>query len=65
MAERPGCLAGFLKLAALGWVYDWLQDNFGFGRGCSGAGCGLIFLVLFIAFACYIITTTNWFEFGF
>lgn len=65
MNERPGCLAGLLKLAALGWIYDWLQDNFGFGRGCSGMGCGLIFLVLFIAFACYIMTTTNWFELGF
>jgi len=63
--DRDGCLGGLLKLLALTWVFDWLQDNFGFGRGCSGYGCGFIFLFLFIMFACYIVFTTNWFQFGF
>ena len=25
--ERPGCLGGILKLVALGWIFDWLQDT--------------------------------------
>ncbi len=67
MGNRPGCLSGFLKLALLGWLFDWLQDTFGFGRGasCTGCGCGMILLVLFAIFACSIITNTNWFEFSF
>lgn len=62
MDDRPGCLSGFLKLALLGWLFDWLQDNFGFGRGlsCTGCGCGLILLVIFIALVCSVITGTNW-----
>jgi hypothetical protein len=67
MDGRPGCLAGFLKLFMLSWLFDWLQDTFGFGRGCScsGCGCGVILLVLFIVFACSIMTGTNWFQFSF
>jgi len=67
MNDRPGCLSGLLKLVLLGWLFDWLQDTFGFGRGlsCTGCGCGFILLFFFIAFACSIITGTNWFEFGF
>jgi hypothetical protein len=65
LRDRPGCLAGLLKLFLLGKLYDWLQDNFGFGRGCLGAGCGVIFFILFISFACSIILGTNWFRFGF
>jgi hypothetical protein len=49
MDRRPGCLAGFLKLAFLNAIFDWLQDRFGFGRGlsCTGIGCGVILLILF------------------
>ncbi len=66
MEERPGCLSGLLKLAALGWLFDWLQDNIGFGRGgCSGIGCGAILLLLLIVFGCSIIFGTNWFDIGF
>ena len=52
MNDRPGCLSGLLKLAFLNWLFDWLQDRFGFGRGvsCTGCGCGLILLLL----ACWI-----------
>ena len=63
--DRPGCLSGLLKLFLLGAVYDWLQENFGFGRGCFGAGCGSIFFVVAAIFACSIIFGTNWFDFGF
>ena len=64
--ERPGCLSGILKLVALGWVFDWLQDNVGFGRGgCSGVGCGVILAVLLLIFACSIFFGTNWFQVGF
>jgi hypothetical protein len=64
MNDRPGCLQGLLKLALLGWLFDWLQDTFGFGKGlsCSGCGCGLILLIIFLALACSTIVGTNWFK---
>lgn len=65
LQERPGCLSGLLKLFALQWVYRWLQENFGFGRGCLGSGCGIIFFVIAAIFACSILFGTNWFDFGF
>jgi hypothetical protein len=62
MDNRPGCLAGLGKLLLLGWLFDWLQDKFGFGRGlsCTGCGCGLILLIIFLALACSILTGTDW-----
>lgn len=62
--RRGGCLEGFLKLAALGWLFDWLQGRFGFGKGCScsGIGCGLVLLLAFLLVACGIIFDTNWFR---
>jgi len=55
-----------LKLFLLQWLFDWLQDNLGRGRGgVCGCGCGLILTLIFIALACSIITSTNWLEFGF
>lgn len=66
MEERPGCLGGILRLVALGWLFDWLNDNVGFGRGgCSGVGCGIILLLIVSIFACSILFGTNWFDFGF
>ncbi|MDT8306116.1 MAG: hypothetical protein RRC07_09285 [Anaerolineae bacterium] len=66
MSHRPGCLSGLLKLFLLGWLFDWLQDNFGAGRGgVCGCGCGLILTLLFVAFACSILFSTNWLGFGF
>ena len=63
--DRPGCLSGLLKLFALRAVYNWLQRNFGFGRGCLGTGCGIIFFVVAALFFCSIVFGTNWFNFGF
>jgi hypothetical protein len=63
--DNDGCLSGILKLIMLGWLFDWLQDNFGFGKGCSGCGCGVIFFIIFIILLCSIVTGTNWFHFGF
>ena len=65
MDRRPGCLVGLLKLAVLDAVFDWLQDRFGFGRGCSctGMGCGVILLILFIILSCGVVTGTDWFRF--
>ena len=62
MASRPGCFSRLAKLLLLDWLLDWLQKRFGFGRGCScmGVGCGIILLVLFLIFACSILTGTNW-----
>ena len=65
MNDRPGCLSGILKLILLGWLFDWLQDNFGFGKGCSGCGCGVILLIIFALAACSIFGGTNWFQLGF
>lgn len=60
MRERQGCLAGLLQLFLLDKLFDWLQERFGFGRGCSGVGCGLILLVIFIALACGTLSNTDW-----
>ncbi len=62
MERRPGCLIGLLKLAFLNAIFDWLQDRFGFGRGfsCSGIGCGVILLIIFIVLACTTCANTDW-----
>lgn len=60
MRERQGCLAGLLQLFLLDKLFDWLQARFGFGRGCSGAGCGLILLVIFLALVCGTLSNTDW-----
>jgi hypothetical protein len=67
MRDRPGCLSGLLKLTFLNWIFDWLQERFGFGRGasCTGCGCGTILLILFLILACSIITGTDWTRLGF
>ncbi|HPP64411.1 MAG TPA: hypothetical protein PKV01_14360 [Anaerolineales bacterium] len=65
MRDRQGCLAGLLQLFLLDKLFDWLQNRFGFGKGCScsGIGCGVILLVLFVLFACGIFTNTDWLKF--
>ena len=60
--DRQGCLAGLFQLFLLNKLYDWLQKNFGFGRGCMGFGCGLIFLCIFLFFLCQIVTGTEWLK---
>lgn len=62
MRDRQGCLAGLLQLFLLDKLFDWLQKRFGFGRGlsCSGIGCGLILLTIFLALACGTVTNTDW-----
>jgi hypothetical protein len=60
MKDRPGCLVGLLQFLMLGWLFDWLQDRFGFGRGCSGCGCGVILLIIFLVMACSILAGTSW-----
>ena len=67
LENRRGCLGGLLELLLLNWLFDWLQQRFGFGRGCSctGLGCGVILLIIFVVLACSIITGTNWFRLSF
>jgi hypothetical protein len=60
--RRQGCLQGLFELFLLDTVFNFLNARFGFGRGCSGIGCGLIFLCIFIVLACNIIFGTNWFS---
>lgn len=60
MKNRQGCLASLLELFLLDKLFNWLQHRFGFGRGCSGVGCGLIFLLIAILLACAVITRTDW-----
>jgi hypothetical protein len=67
MDDRPGCLSGLLKLALLNWLFDWLQKRFGFGRGlsCTGIGCGIILLIVFLILVCMVVTGTDWTQIGF
>mgnify|MGYP001121472073 CR=1 FL=1 len=67
MDRRQGCLTGLFKLLALDFIFDWLQDRFGFGRGasCGGCGCGFILLIIFIALSCQVVLNTDWFRLGF
>ena len=67
MRERPGCLTGLLELAFLNWIFDALEKRFGFGKGCSctGLGCGVILLLVFLLIACSILGGTDWGHLGF
>jgi hypothetical protein len=59
--DRSGCLTGLLQLFLLDRLFDWLQRQFGFGRGgLIGCGCGPLLLVLFLCFATMIVCNTNW-----
>lgn len=60
--ERPGCLAGLFQLFLLNTVFDFLQERFGFGRGCSctGIGCGVILLIIWAIIFCGILAGTDW-----
>ncbi len=60
--RRQGCLQGLLELFLLDALFNWLEARFGFGRGCSGCGCGIIFLLVFLCLACSILGGTNWFS---
>jgi hypothetical protein len=61
MMRRDGCLEGLLKLFLLNLLFDWLQENVGFERGgCSGCGCGVILLLIFMLLACRIVFQTDW-----
>lgn len=64
MRDRQGCLQGLLELFLLDKVFEWAENQFGFGRGfsCAGCGCGIILLIVFVLMACSIITGTNWFK---
>ncbi len=61
--RRQGCLQGLLELFLLDQLFNFLNARFGFGRGCSGVGCGVIFLCIFIFLACSIIGNTNFLSF--
>ena len=58
--NRPGCLTALLELFLLNKLFEWLQRNFGFGRGLIGCGCGPILFIIFVILACGIICNTNW-----
>jgi hypothetical protein len=61
-----GFIAGLVKLLLLDWLFDWLQERFGFGRdrSCLGCGCGLLLLLAFAALACAVLTQTDWTRLG-
>ncbi len=65
MDRRPGCLSGLLQLFFLNAIFDWLQERFGFGRGCSGVGCGVILLMIFILLFCMTCSGTDWTQLSF
>jgi hypothetical protein len=66
MNNRPGCLAGLLKLFFIESIFDWAQNKFGFGRGgCCGCGCGVILFIVAVGLVCSVLTGTNWTHIGF
>ncbi len=60
--QRGGCLGTILQFLLLGWLFEWLERRFGWGRGtsCTGCGCGLIILIVFIILV--IMTLTGQFR---
>jgi hypothetical protein len=56
-----------MRLFMLRWLFDWLQQQFGFGRkqSCFGVGCGMILLLIFLVLACSTLTGTDWTRIGF
>jgi len=63
MDGRPGCLVGLLKLTVLRWIYDLLQNTFGYKSGsCMGCGCGFLLMIAFVLIAISIIFNTDWFK---
>ena len=62
MDDRPGCLGGLFRLAIIAALFNWLQDRFGFGRGasCTGIGCGMILLLIFLVLICGTCAGTDW-----
>ena len=64
MDDRRGCLGGLFRLAIIAALFNWLQDRFGFGRGasCTGIGCGMILLLIFLLLVCGTCTGTDWFS---
>jgi predicted PurR-regulated permease PerM len=62
LEAASGFIGGLIKLLLLDWVFDWLQERFGFGRARSCIGCllGVILLLVFAALACAIVTNTDW-----
>jgi hypothetical protein len=62
--DRQGCLEGLLELFFLSAAFDWLQQRYGLGRGCSctGLGCGVLLAIIFIFLFCSIVTRTDWFR---
>ncbi len=59
--KRQGILQAIIELFLLKGVFDWLQNRFGFGRGCSCAGLffGVIILCIALYLLCNIVTGTN------
>ncbi len=66
MNERPGCLSGLLRIVLLAWLFDFLQERFGWGRGCSctGIGCGCLLFLIFVALLCSTVFGTDWARLG-
>lgn len=57
-----GFIGGLITLLALDWVFDWLQERFGFGRSRTCAGCvvGVVLLLVFAALACAVVQWVDW-----
>jgi len=62
LGERRGCLGGLLELLLVTSLFNWLEKNFGFGRGCSctGIGCGFLLLIIFACAICGIVFNVDW-----
>ena len=62
MNRQRGVLEALIEMLALTAVFNWLQQRFGFGRGCSCSGgcCGCLMLIIFVILMCGILTDTSW-----
>ncbi len=61
MQKKQGCLAGIGEIFLLRWLFDWLQQKFGYRSGtCMGCGCGVILAIFFVIILFSIVFGTDW-----
>ena len=60
--RRQGIIEALVEMFLLKGAFDWLEQRFGFGKGCSCTGCifGIIILCIALFLFCNIATGTNW-----
>ena len=59
--RRQGIIEALVEMFLLKGAFDWLEQRFGFGKGCSCTGLifGIIILCIALFLFCNIVTGTN------